>query len=743
MTSCSKAGCGALIGDDGYCTRCGTAAKPPMPPAGSPVLPAISTLPALSAPATHGPAAQLRPSRPGAEADHPSPPVRLPEISMGDQMPPVLDNAQVPEHKRLCPNRRCRHPVGRARNGRPGRVEGFCPQCRTQFSFRPLLERGLLVGDGQFKVEGAIGHGGLGWVYRAWDRWVPRWVVLKGLIDPDDPDNRQAAIAELAALADASHPNIVNVLTVVKHPHPLTGRDVDYIVMECLAGKSLRQLLQQRPDSNPYLPVDRVCEYALEVLAALDHLHVKRGLLYCDLSADNVIHSAEGVKLIDLGAVRRIDDDHSPVWGKPGYQDPQIRTHGPSVATDLYAVARMMAVLSFPFPGFFAGEPIPAPDKVPLLADYPSFTRLLRRATNPDPRQRFTSAAEMADQLNAVLREVRALQEGRPFPAASTLFGPELRVVGADPDVFPSGPPDPAAAALSLPDPRADPADPHSGLLAAISTEAPDETERVLTALPDPSRETQLRVVRARIELRRPDLSDDLDTLERQQPGDWRVRWYRGLSCLVSGDIHAAEQHFTAVLDALPGEAAPKLALAQCAARHGDTELAGSYYATVWRTDRSYVSAAFGLARCRFACGDLAGTAAALEAVPESSRYAVIAQLCAILARARGCPAGQPPVTDFFTAAERLTTLELDDRRRELAVAEVLETVLRWGQANRPWPPREMAPSQTLFGYPLDQRGVRDRLEIAYRRLARQALTRAEQIAFVDKANARRNRSWI
>jgi serine/threonine-protein kinase PknG len=315
--------------------------------------------------------------------------------------------------------------------------------------------------------------------------------------------------------------------------------------------------------------------------------------------------------------------------------------------------------------------------------------------------------------------------------------------VGTDPDIFPPGQPDPVAAALALPDPQVDPADPHAGLLAAISTEAPDETERVLSALPDPSRETRLRVVRARIELRRPEASDDLDMLDQQQLGDWRVSWYRGLNCLVNGNINAAEQHFTAVLDALPGEAAPKLALAQCAARNGDTELAGSYYATVWRTDRSYVSAAFGLAGCRFAIRDLAGTAAALEAVPESSRYAVTARLCAILARVRGCPAGRPLVPDFFTAAGQLDTLELDDRRRELAIAEALETVLTWERANRPWPSGHSPPNPTLFGYPLNQKGVRDRLELAYRRLARHAATRVERIAFVDKANARRNRSWI
>jgi serine/threonine-protein kinase PknG len=606
----------------------------------------------------------------------------------------------------------------------------------------------VLVGDGQFKVEGAIAHGGLGWVYRAWDCWVPRWVVLKGLIDPDDPDSRQAAVTELAALADASHPNIVTVLTVVRHPHPLTGRDVDYIVMECLSGRSLKQLLQGRPADDPHLPVDQVCGYALEVLAALDHLHVKRGLLYCDVSADNVIHSTDGVKLIDLGAVCRIDgidDCYSPVWGNPGYQDPGIATHGPSVATDLYSVARMMAVLSFTFPGFFVGEPIPGPGEVELLATYPSFAGLLRRATNPDPHQRFASAADMAEQLYGVLREVRAQQEGRPFPAASTLFGPELRVVGADPEVFPTVIPDRVAAALALPDPQVDPADPHAGLLAAISAESPDEVERVLAALPDPSLETRLRVVRARIELRHSDIGDDLDALAHQWPGDWRVDWYRGLESLIAGDPgdDFARRHFTAVLNALPGEAAPKLALALCAAYEGAVELAAHHYATVWRTDRSYVSAAFGLARVRFAVGDIAGAGAALDAVPESSRYADIARLCAILARARGYEAGRPPVADFFTAAEQLITLDLDDQRRELGIAEVLETVLEWHRAGRPWPQGNTTNlPATLLGHPLTERGVRDRLEEAYRILARRAATMAEQIAYVDKANDRRNRSW-
>src|SRR5262249_57903415 len=59
-----------------------------------------------------------------------------------------------------------------------------------------------------------------------------------------------------------------------------------------------------------------------------------------------------------------------------------------------------------------------------------SFYRVLRRATDPDPDLRFGSAGEMAEQLTGVLREVLAASDGKPRPAFSALFSPELRAVG-------------------------------------------------------------------------------------------------------------------------------------------------------------------------------------------------------------------------------------------------------------------------------------------------------------------------
>ncbi|MGH3938278.1 MAG: tetratricopeptide repeat protein [Pseudonocardiaceae bacterium] len=740
MTDCPKPDCVGFIEDD-YCNRCGH--RHVLAPAHS--LPTVG--PSRSVSRGHlsvrGSSGPVWPSSHRGEFDAGL--ITLPPVSAEDPTAAVLDEPEVSERRRFCADPDCNAPVGRSKNGRPGRVHGFCPQCGREFSFSPLLAPGDLVAA-QYEVRGALAHGGLGWIYLARDNQVPQWVVLKGLRDPDVPTGRQAAAAELEALADANHPNIVAVYNRVKHPHPRTGKPIDYIVMEYVGGRSLKQLYQEQWKLGGGLSLAQVCGCILEVLPALGHLH-SRGLLYCDFKPHNVIVSPDRVRLVDLGAVRHVDDKDSPIWGTPGFQDPAISRHGPSIATDLYAVARTMAVLSFEFPGFSQEyqATLPSPDEVEVLARHESYYRLLRRATNPDASRRFASAAEMADQLEAVLREVLAREDGAPRPAVSTLFGPELAVVGADPATFLTGDGDTVAAALALPDRQADPDDPQAGLLTAVGTMRPEETLRALSEIPHQSIETRLRAARTRIELGELDtVRADVQKLESEQPGDWRVSWCRALAALVSGELDEAREGFDAVLDAFPGEAAPKLALALCAEHRSDHETAVHYYDIVWQTDRSYLSAAFGLARARFALGDRAGMTSALESVPESARYGVTARLCAILGRSRARTEGDPLVADFFEAAERLSTLGLEAERRGRAVVEVLETALAWQLAGRPWPadsPPRIPP--TLLGYELTERGLRGGLEKTYLELARLAPAAMEGITLVDKANAVRARSWI
>ncbi|MFI8005715.1 tetratricopeptide repeat protein [Streptomyces sp. NPDC086010] len=369
--------------------------------------------------------------------------VLVPDVPRPDPRTAVMENPEVPERKRFCSRSDCGAPVGRSRGERAGRTEGFCTKCGHPYSFVPKLRGGDVV-HGQYEVAGCLAHGGLGWVYLAVDRAVSdRWVVLKGLLDTGDQDAMAAAISERRFLAEIEHSNIVRIYNFVEHLDQRTGSLDGYIVMEYVGGKALKEIANERrtpAGKRDPLPVEQACAYGIEALEALGHLH-SRNLLYCDFKVDNAIQTEDQLKLIDMGAVRRMDDDESAIYGTVGYQAPEVAETGPSVASDLYTVARTLAVLTFDFQGYtnVFVDSLPDPDNIGVFRRYESFYRLLVRATDPDPARRFSSAGEMAEQLTGVLREVVALQTGRPRPALSTLFGTEVRVTDTELFAEPAG----------------------------------------------------------------------------------------------------------------------------------------------------------------------------------------------------------------------------------------------------------------------------------------------------------------
>ncbi|CAM5332133.1 tetratricopeptide repeat protein [Kitasatospora aureofaciens] len=682
--------------------------------------------------------------------------VTVPTVATADPAQAVLVNPEVPERKRFCS--KCEAPVGREKNGLPGRPDGFCTKCGTPYSFTPKLRRGDLVG-GQYEVVGCLAHGGLGWIYLAVDRRVnDKWVVLKGLLDTGDEDALAAAVAERRFLAEVDHPNIVRIINFAEHPDLRTGSTDGYIVMEFVGGKSLKDIANDRrtPDGRREpLPVEQAIAYALEALPALGYLH-GRGLVYCDFKIDNVIQSGDTLKVIDMGAVRRFDDD-GPIYGTIGYQAPEIATDGPSPASDLYTVARTLAVLTFDFQGYSTTyrDSLPGPEDVEVFARYESYYRFLVRATDPDPARRFSSAEEMADQLTGVLREVLALQDDRPRPALSTLFGPELRVVDTElvlPSTRPGqlrvGTPDPSAAALALPVPRVDPGDPNAGFLATLLATDPEEALVALGGAPAVSVESRLRELRALLELGRHGTAvQKLAELEQDHPDDWRVVWYRGLVALVgSADggesgLRAAAEAFDAVYDAFPGEAAPKLALAICAELLDDDGDAAEFYRLVWTTDHAYLSAAFGLARVRLAEDDRPGAVRVLESVPATSSQYTAARIAAVRARLRERAATDPLAVDLAACSAQLTALRLDDRRREELSVEVLGAALDWVGAGSAG--AQQGADLVVLGRPAVERELRFALEQSYRVLARLADRAETRIEMVERANRARPRTWV
>jgi serine/threonine-protein kinase PknG len=772
MTSCTRTpGCTGTI-EDGYCNVCGMAAAP---------APAVAVSASAAGPATTAPSgpAGSRPSGTSGRSSSSSTGSRstsrgsrrgtssrssrgslgaglieVPPVPDRDPATAVLADPQVPESRRFCAS--CERPVGRGRDGRPGLAEGFCRNCGSPYSFVPKLVPGELVG-GQYEVLGCLAHGGLGWIYLAKDRNVSdSWRVLKGLLNTGDADAMAAAVAERQFLAAVDHPNIVRIYNFVPHADRLTGESAGYIVMEYVGGKSLKEILADERAARRSVPLPHALAYAIEVLPALGYLH-SRGLVYCDFKPDNVIQSQEQLKLIDMGGVRRVDDDDSPIYGTVGYQAPEIADDGPSPSSDLYTVGRALAVLTFEFSGYqstFAHR-LPDPAQVPLLAEQESFYRLLRRATDPDPLRRFATAAEMAQQLTGVLREVLAVADGVPRPAFSALFSPELQAIGAatamdsaDPAALVAAP---AAAEIvaGLPVPQVDTADPAAGYLATLSTLDPAQRTAALVAAvtgaagvpPEVamSAETRLALARALI------LIGDtvgagtaLAELDAMDLADWQATWSEGLRQLAAGAPPLAAAAFDAVCDALPGELAPRLALALAAEAAGDRVTAARYYQLVWTVDRSYVSAAFGLARVRLAAGDRPGAIAAIAAVSPTSSHHLAAQIAAVriqLARPDG-HAGLTP-GDLQAAGARLGQLTLDAGRQQQLTAEVLQTALGTALAG------QLAGSGQLLGCELTERALRFGLERSYRALARLAPDQGRRIELVDRANEIRPRTWL
>ena len=721
--ACRQPGCpGHIV--DGYCDVCGAPDAPPESPS-APLSPGTSVTrtsihlgsTALGSaratsfggrPKRHTSSERLTTGRIGAGL------TRVPPAPAIDPSKAVLANPEVPLDARVCA--RCGVKVGQGAENVASRSEGFCPSCGAPYSYTVKLQAGDVVA-GQYEVVGALAHGGMGWIYLAKDRNVSgRWVVLKGLLNSGDRDAVAAAIGEQRFLARVEHPQIVEIYNFVTHDN------AGYIVMEYVGGRSLKQLLKQRMTtnngvSNP-LPVDQALAFLIEILPAFGYLH-ELGLLYCDFKPDNVIQVGDSLKLIDLGGVRHIGDEDSAIYGTVGFQAPEVATLGPSVASDIFTVGRTLMVLSAEVPGYqteYESRTPPA-DELPAFAAHDSLYRLLLKACAPDPNDRFTSAEELRLQMLGVLREVVATATpGVATTAASSVLF-EAPTVASER----------YGQRQQLPRLRPDPSDPQAAWLSRISVEDPVQRLAALSAPPSVSPEVLLARGQAALEANNPKLVDEcVRKLLTNDPWEWRAVWLAGIGALHARDYKTAQSSFNAVYGQVPGELAPKLALALACELGGELDIAEGLYRTCASTDAAYVTpAAFGLARVRAARNDLPGSLAALELVPSTSR---------------GYPESQR------LKARHLVTLAADGDGMDEAFQAIAQARLE--------PETEAQYEALLYrraltltgnGNPLRLGGetltpamLRDRLAGAYRDLGRLADDPAVRAGYVDVANSLR-----
>ena len=315
---------------------------------------------------------------------------------------------------------------------------------------------------------------------------------------------------------------------------------------------------------------------------------------------------------------------------------------GPSISSDLYTVARTLAVLTIDFPGFqdparYANS-LPPPSRVPLFVRYPSLYRFLLKATRSDPNLRFNSASEMAEQLWGVLRQVIARDGSHPAPEPSRLFTHEL---GADPLMPAWG---------NLPVPAIDPNDPVAGLLASLSAASPAQQ---LNALEQAAPNAEVAFQRARASLQLDDLPSAAAMVAAQgeaDPTDWRGWWWQGIVDLAEEPARCGLRSLRpgGVAHELPGELAPLLATGAAGESDGNDSIAIPCYEVVASTDPAYASAWFGLARARRRAADRGGAGCRACSGFHRSQNSV--------------PLG--PVSELVLRAHRAFGAELADGRR-------------------------------------------------------------------------------
>lgn len=761
-TACNETGCGGTVLADGYCNTCGMAASAPAPVASASPATGASPISAASSPASAPPsmavpteprlsqvvsgstgssearrtAATRRSARSGTGlglglVQVAPTPVGDPSLALmsAEKIQSVLD--EVPEDERFCRN--CESPVGRGRDGRPGRPEGFCGTCRTAFNFvtnAPVLKPGDLVGN-QYEILGPLAHGGMGWIYLGRDKAVSdRWVVLKGLLNEDDPDAIASAVAERQFLARIEHGNIVNIYNFV------TWAGAGYIVMEFVGGESLnsklKRLRREQGSQHARLPLDQAIAYMLAILPALGYLH-SQGLVYNDLKPANVMATADNVKLIDVGGVMLVDDDQAAIFGTQGFQAPEVAAAGPSVPSDLYTAGRTLAVLTMPFL-FHQGEwlhRIPSAAEHPLLAQWESFHRFLLKATAPHPDDRFQTADEMRDQLVGVLREVVAVSTGAPKPVPSQLFSgdrlTELLVDDRDAAVAPDW--------RALPLPRIVATDAAASFLLGLPNDDPSQAAKLLQSAVEAKQvpwthEAAFLSAQLAFEEGR-DPKPYLDALAAVDPWDWRIRWIEGLISLRYNRASAAAETFSQIWTQLPGEIAPKLAVGLAAEMLDEHDRSIRLYESIVATDPTYVTASFGLARCRAALSDRAGAVQAYQRVPASSAGFYDARVAAARTWVRSLDGSEPAADDIVSAVSMIDGITLDAEERADVSLEILHQAVQ-GLDRGTIKPDE---SKKIFGRPFTADGLRGQLEQTYRDLARLAPTRRERIALIDKAN--------
>jgi hypothetical protein len=272
-------------------------------------------------------------------------------------------------------------------NGSTDRTEADGRAAGPGLAEHPVIASGRRLGDG-YRLERAIGRGGMASVWLATDERLGRPVAVKVLSDTlaDDPEYLTRFSREARVAAGLQHPHLVSIYDYAAEPRP-------YLVMELIDGGDLARRLGSGDPVDP----ERL---ARELLSALRHIHAA-GVLHRDIKPQNVLLDAhDHARLTDFGIAQPRDattlTKAGQVIGTESYIAPEVLAgESATEASDLYALG---VVLSDAARGGARA----------------ALWELTERMRDPDPSRRPSSAAAALAELDRT--PVRPMGEPtRPF----------------------------------------------------------------------------------------------------------------------------------------------------------------------------------------------------------------------------------------------------------------------------------------------------------------------------------------
>lgn len=274
-----------------------------------------------------------------------------------------------------------------------------------------------------YEVVQQIAEGGMGIVYKARDVKLDRVVALK-LVSPDlraSTEQVGRLFQEARALSRLNHPNIATIYEVDD-----TAAE-PFMAMEYLPGGTLTARIQKAKNGGSPITAKEVLRWSQQIGSGLAHAH-RHGIIHRDVKPENALLTEDGrIKLTDFGValVAGHSDDSSDATteGTIAYMSPE-QAQGLDVdpRSDIFSLGVVLFQLvtgDVPYGGQPAAAMVydiinsPVPSMKPIVADLPAgFERVIRRALEKEPDDRYGSVEEMLADLQLVRDELRATASG-------------------------------------------------------------------------------------------------------------------------------------------------------------------------------------------------------------------------------------------------------------------------------------------------------------------------------------------